>query len=251
MFVLKDTTFSSIPIEDLQGRSIYEKINSKIHLNYYGQTFPINNKLHNKNTFDYSLTPLIPEQQYADPDVEYSRLEVHSNTDEIDVIVTIPKKEMRAAEKVDASTYLMMKEHLLQQTMNYEQDKYANELMIGDKRLAMARQREDLDDQYKSAAANVGLSSIGTAIGSIAGILAAPVTGGLSLIGTAGALTRGAGAIKSGTEFLVKYPTLMKRVSEDERNMLMANTQQLYQRKQNYEHDFRFQTLKLNKMSGS
>lgn len=42
----------------------------------------------------------------------------------------------------------MMKERLLQLATNYEQDKYAAELMISDKRLAMARQREDLDSQW-------------------------------------------------------------------------------------------------------
>lgn len=57
--------------------------------------------------------------------------------------------------------------------------------------------------------------------------------------------------MKSDIEFLIKYPTLMKRVSEDERNLLLANSQALYQRKQNYEHDFRYQTLKLNKIAGS
>lgn len=50
---------------------------------------------------------------------------------------------------------------------------------------------------------------------------------------------------------IIRHPTLMKRVDEDERNLLLANTQQLYQRKLNYEHDFKFQTLKLNKIAGS
>lgn len=70
---------------------------------------------------------------------------------------------------------------------------------------------------------------------------------GVAALGALGA----ASSMKADIEFLIKYPTLMKRVSEDERDLLIANSQQLYQRKQNYEHDFRFQTLKLNKIAGS
>lgn len=70
---------------------------------------------------------------------------------------------------------------------------------------------------------------------------------GIAALGALGAVS----SMKSDIEFLIKYPTLMKRVSENERDLMLANSQQLYQRKQNYEHDFRFQTLKLNKISGS
>lgn len=68
-----------------------------------------------------------------------------------------------------------------------------------------------------------------------------------------GALGAAAGlsAAKGDITTLIRYPTLMKRVNEDERNALLANSQQLYQRKQNYEHDFRYQTFKLNKIAGS
>lgn len=65
--------------------------------------------------------------------------------DDIDELLTLPRKETRHAEVVDSSQVLMMKERLLQISTNYEQDKYANELMVGDKKLLMARQREDLN----------------------------------------------------------------------------------------------------------
>lgn len=83
---------------------------------------------------------------------------------------------------------------------------------------------------------------------------------GLGIGGALGAASMAKGAIgavgsaasmASDIEFLIRYPTFMQRVDEDERSLLLSNTQQLYQRRQNYEHDFRFQTLKLNKLSGS
>lgn len=67
----------------------------------------------------------------------------------------------------------------------------------------------------------------------------------------AGAVGGLVGSMKSDIEFLLKYPTLMKRIDEDEKNLMLANSQVLYQRKQNYEHDFKFQTLKLNKIAGA
>lgn len=57
--------------------------------------------------------------------------------------------------------------------------------------------------------------------------------------------------VKPAIISLIRHPTLLKRVDEDERNLLLANSQQLYQRRQNYEHDFKIQTYKLNKISNS
>lgn len=61
----------------------------------------------------------------------------------------------------------------------------------------------------------------------------------------------GLGAAKSDITFLIRHPTFMARINEDQQNLILANSQALYQRKQNYEHDFKFQTYKLNKIAGS
>lgn len=174
-------------------------------------------------------------------------MSVTEPNDNIDYLVTIPRKQTRSAEKVDSSQVMMMKERLLQTTMNYEQDKYANELMIGDKRLAMSRQREDLDWAYNTTLTSTILSAGMAVAGAGVGL----ATGGLTAAAAAGASLKGFASAKGGIEFLIRHPTLMRRINEDESNMLMANTQQLYQRRQNYEHDFKFQTIKLNKIAGS
>lgn len=89
-----------------------------------------------------------------------------------------------------------------------------------------------------SLAASVGTGIATGGVGAVAG------AAGLGALGSLGSM-------KSDIDFLIKYPTLMKRISENERNLYLSNTQQMYQRKQNYEHDFRHQTLKLNKASGA
>lgn len=61
----------------------------------------------------------------------------------------------------------------------------------------------------------------------------------------------GLGAAKSDITFLIRHPTFMTRLNEDQQNLILANSQALYQRKQNYEHDFKYQTFKLNKIAGS
>lgn len=139
--------------------STYSKINQKAELNYYGQVFPLNTKFSfNDDTFTCTITSVEVEQEYADPDVEFKRISVSSPNDQIEVMATLPKKQTRAAAPVDAAQVSLMKEKLLQQTMNYEQDKYATQLLLDDKRLLMARQREDLDFQVK---ADVGSALLG------------------------------------------------------------------------------------------
>lgn len=95
---------------------------------------------------------------------------------------------------------------------------------------------------HTSSGVNLGLKTVGSILGT-----SLFKKDSLMLAGAAGI----AGSMKSDVEFLLKYPMLMKRVDEDEKNLMLANSQQLYQRKQNYEHDFKFQTLKLNKIAGS
>lgn len=95
---------------------------------------------------------------------------------------------------------------------------------------------------HTSAGVNLGLKAFGAAVGTSLFKKDAMMLGGAAAL---------AGSMKSDVEFLLRYPTLMKRVDEDEKNLMLANSQQLYQRKQNYEHDFKFQTLKLNKIAGS
>lgn len=140
--------------EDIRGditikskEDIYTLINQKAELNYYGQTFNLNTKFKQNHIFKYKLRPITLENEFADPDVEYQWLTVEEDNDEIDVITTIPRRQTRSAEKVDSTQVLMMKEKLLQLTTNYQQDRYANELMVGDKILSMTRQREDLNSQ--------------------------------------------------------------------------------------------------------
>lgn len=237
--------------------STFSKINQKATLNYYGQQYPLNTKFkftgewtEPTSYFSYRSGPIVLDNKYADPDVEYRMLGVKLPNDDISVITTIPRKETRAAETVDSTQVLMMKERLLQQTMNYEQDKYANQLMINDKRQAMARQREDLNHNWYRAVAGITLQGINTVGSTISGIgsggLSGALSGGLESMQGVGSLAMGA-----GVDFLIRYPTLMTRIDENERDMLLANSQQLYQRRQNYEHDFKYQTLKLNKIAGS
>lgn len=237
--------------------STFSKINQKATFNYFGQQYPLNTKFKftgeqtdPTSYFSYHSQPIVLDNKYADPDVEYKVLGVKLPNDDISVIATIPRKETRAAETVDSTQVLMMKERLLQQTMNYEQDKYANQLMINDKRQAMARQREDLDHNWYRAVAGITLQGINTVGSTISGIgsggLSGALSGGLESMQGVGSLAMGA-----GVDFLIRYPTLMTRIDENERDMLLANSQQLYQRRQNYEHDFKYQTLKLNKIAGS
>lgn len=133
---------------ELNGkRDIYELINQKAELNYYGQTFNLNTKFTLNEKIDYSIVPIKLDNEFADPDVEYQWLTLKEQNDHIDVIATIPRQKTRSAEQVDSAQVLMMKERLLQLTTNYQQDKYANELMMEDKILSMSRQREDLNSQ--------------------------------------------------------------------------------------------------------
>lgn len=143
----------------------------------------------------------------------------------------------------------MMKERLAQATMNYEQDKYAAELMIKNKRESFAYQREDLYDQKVAAGIGIAAKAVGGALGMAAGFNSKEGAGGaLSMIaGGVGV----AASMASDISFLVRYPKLMRRIDAQERDLIASNSQQLYQRRQNYEHDFRFQTLKLNKLCGT
>lgn len=142
-----------------------------------------------------------------------------------------------------------MKENLLRLATNYEQDRYANQIMMEERKLAMARQREDLESNWLSS--TLGVAGKAATLAASVGVGVA--TGGVGA--TAGAAGLGAlgsiGSMKSDIEFLIKYPTLMKRIGEDERSLHLSNSQKMYQRKSNYEHDFRYQTLKLNKASGA
>lgn len=167
--------------------------------------------------------------------------------DNISVIATLDSKTNRTTTNFDPSDLLMSRERISQLAMNYEQTKFANELMMNEKRLNMVRQREDLDFQWGSAVAGTVLNSVATAAMGVAGGASGAISKGMA----ASMGFRASRALIPEAEFLIKYPTLMKRVDEDERNLILANAQQLYQRKQNYEHDFRFQTYALNKIAGS
>lgn len=142
-------TPDEIPAQiELNGKKdVYTLINQKAELNYYGQTFNLNTKFSLNETFEYTLTPVVIADEFVDPDVEYQWLKAETENDDIDVLTTLPRHKTRSAEKVDSTQALMMKERLLQLTTNYQQDKYANELMMEDKILAMTRQREDLNSQ--------------------------------------------------------------------------------------------------------
>lgn len=178
--------------------------------------------------------------------------------DHIDVITTLPRKTLRAFESVDSTRVFMMKEKLQQLTMNYEQDKYANQLMMEGKRAQFAYQRDDLE--YERVMNSIGIAS--NVLGSVAniagaGMYMAAVQGtsrapyAKRVMGmTAGGVINNPG-LAANIAALIRHPTLMKRIDETEQRLITANTQQLYQRKMNYESDFRWQTLRLNKVAGS
>lgn len=83
----------------------------------------------------------------------------------------------------------------------------------------------------------------------MAGGVAGAMKGGYG--GAALGVAAGLGAAKSDITFLIRHPMYMTRLNEDQHNLILQNSQSLYQRKQNYEHDFRYQTLKLNKVAGT
>lgn len=144
----------------------------------------------------------------------------------------------------------MMKEKLQQLTMNYEQDKYANQLMMEGKRAQFTYQRDDLEHERLM---NI-IGAVSNVAGNVASITGAgmymnayrhPETGRVTNpyakrafgLAVGGAINNP--GLVGNIAALIRHPTLMKRIDETEQRLITANTQQLYQRKMNYESDFR------------
>lgn len=245
--------------------SIYKKINQKSTLNVFTQQFPLNTKFTFTDDSSFRLYVAPITYDYENPkdysnlsevqkkELEYKRqiqdnsfldyyhLTISAPYDHLNTWVQVFKRRGTALAKVNPADYELIKNQRqqLQDSRWIEQQKQFNYLT--DVKTNTARRFEDLNTEWWNQVSSIVERGVaGAAIGGIKKGAPGIITGA-----AVGAISAG---VSAGRFLLRDYNILNTRLKEDEIKIYRDNSLAEYERRQNYEHKFRENTIRLNSM---